>query len=155
MRYVINHDPDCESPREYALGTMVCWHRRYKLGDEQPKQEPREWRRAKRMLKCILPVYMYDHSGLALNTKGFSCPWDSGQVGWIYMTMDKVHKYFEGDIGEARKALRSEVEVYSKYVNGECYEYQILDDEDNVVDGCSGFIGYEVCEQEAKERLEG
>ena len=32
----------------------------------------------------ILPLYLYDHSGITMNTCGFSCPWDSGQVGWIY-----------------------------------------------------------------------
>ena len=28
----------------------------------------------------ILPLYLYDHSGITMNTCGFSCPWDSGQV---------------------------------------------------------------------------
>jgi len=40
----IEQDQDAESPREYDnLGTMVCWHSRYKLGDEQPKCEPSEF----------------------------------------------------------------------------------------------------------------
>ena len=26
----------------------------------------------------ILPLYLYDHSGITMNTTGFSCPWDSG-----------------------------------------------------------------------------
>lgn len=30
-----------------------------------------------------LPIYMYSHGGETINTTGFSCPWDSGQVGWI------------------------------------------------------------------------
>ena len=29
----------------------------------------------------ILPLYLHDHSGLTMNTSGFHCPWDSGQVG--------------------------------------------------------------------------
>lgn len=32
----------------------------------------------------ILPLYLYDHSGITMNTSGFHCNWDSGQVGWIY-----------------------------------------------------------------------
>ncbi|GFD77265.1 hypothetical protein KUL118_01270 [Tenacibaculum sp. KUL118] len=33
----IERDGDIESPREWDnVGTMVCWHRRYNLGDEQP-----------------------------------------------------------------------------------------------------------------------
>ena len=33
------------NPREECsnLGTMVCWHRRYSLGDEQPSESPDEW----------------------------------------------------------------------------------------------------------------
>ena len=35
----ISQDDDAESPREWDnLGTMVCWHSRYDLGDEQPKE---------------------------------------------------------------------------------------------------------------------
>ena len=29
----------------------------------------------------FLPLYLFDHSGITMNTSGFSCPWDSGQVG--------------------------------------------------------------------------
>ncbi len=32
----------------------------------------------------ILPLFLYDHSGITMSTGPFSCPWDSGQVGWIY-----------------------------------------------------------------------
>ncbi len=32
----------------------------------------------------ILPLYLYDHGGITMRTNPFSCPWDSGQVGWIY-----------------------------------------------------------------------
>jgi hypothetical protein len=36
-------DRDAESPREYDnVGTMACWHRRYKLGDVQPEERPDE-----------------------------------------------------------------------------------------------------------------
>lgn len=33
-----------EGPRDWSnVGTMVCWHRRYKLGDEQPSCDPDEY----------------------------------------------------------------------------------------------------------------
>ena len=40
----------------------------------------------------ILSLYLYDHSGITMNTTGFSCPWDSGQVGWIYADADCIKK---------------------------------------------------------------
>lgn len=42
---IIEQDIDLfESPRGWEnLGTMVCWHRNYTLGDEQPKDDPIEF----------------------------------------------------------------------------------------------------------------
>ena len=34
----------------------------------------------------MMPLYLMDHSGLAMQTESFHDPWDSGQVGWIYVT---------------------------------------------------------------------
>lgn len=41
----IIQDEDAPNPRkEYSnAGTMVCWHSRYDLGDEQRRDDPREW----------------------------------------------------------------------------------------------------------------
>jgi hypothetical protein len=40
----IEQDESPESPREWDnAGIMVCWHRNYNLGDQQPKQTPQEW----------------------------------------------------------------------------------------------------------------
>ena len=37
----IYHDPDAESPREWSnLGTLICWHRRYRLGDSHRFDSP-------------------------------------------------------------------------------------------------------------------
>lgn len=37
-------DDSPESPREWDnVGTMVCWHRHYKLGDEQPKEDATDY----------------------------------------------------------------------------------------------------------------
>lgn len=40
----IHCDPDASSPRENDnLGKMVCWHRRYDLGDVMPKEDRDTW----------------------------------------------------------------------------------------------------------------
>lgn len=59
--------------------------------------EQMQWQELKALADethCILPVYMYDHSGLTINTTGFSCPWDSGLLGWIYASHDKIKEEF-------------------------------------------------------------
>lgn len=37
----IYQDPDAESPREWCnLGTLICWHRRYRLDDNHRFDSP-------------------------------------------------------------------------------------------------------------------
>ena len=40
----------------------------------------------------ILPLYLFDHSGITMNTTGFNCRWDSGVVGWVYANHDECEK---------------------------------------------------------------
>ncbi|MBL4766530.1 MAG: AMP-binding protein [Rhodobacteraceae bacterium] len=40
----IYHDDDTESPRDWStFATMICWHRRYTLGDDHSFHEPRDF----------------------------------------------------------------------------------------------------------------
>lgn len=41
---------------------------------------------------AILPLYLYDHSGLTMSTSDFGDRWDSGCVGFIYMDKDTAMK---------------------------------------------------------------
>lgn len=94
----------------------------------------------------VLPLYLYDHSSLTMNTSGFSCPWDSGQVGWIYANKETIIKEFGGKNLTAEKRalvetlLRSEVETYNYYLRGDCLHYELYK-KDTLVDSCSGFLG--------------
>ena len=94
----------------------------------------------------MLPLYLYDHSGLTINTTGFSCRWDSGQVGWIYASKEDALKEFGGKSftastrQKAEARLRSEVEVYDTYLSGECYGYELYKNGE-LEDSCWGFIG--------------
>ncbi len=168
----IHYDEDCGSPREDDnLGTMACFHRRYDLGDKHEfsgnPEGFREWfdERTKEDGDIIwLPIYMYDHSGIGLSTGNtqypYNCPWDSGQLGVIYVEHDKLHKEFPSPTGnpgehgwteeEVVKQLEQEVETYHQYVSGECYGFSVeLGDE--LIDSCWGFIGeHEYCIKEAK-----
>jgi len=89
----------------------------------------------------ILPLYLYDHSGLTMNTVGFSCPWDSGQVGWIYATHDDIrNEYGSLDVEKAENLLCAEVEVYDYYLKGQCYGFKLYEGEKEI-DSCFGFYG--------------
>lgn len=100
----------------------------------------------------IKPVYMYDHGNITLNTTGFGCQWDSGQVGYAVVTAETVKKKFESNYGLAEKVIDAEVKIYSQFVGGDVYGYVVEDEEG---DSCWGFYGSDPCENGMEDHLEG
>lgn len=163
---IVEYEPP-ESPRTAYdnVGIMLCSHRRYAFGDEQINSDNyNSWREVASDLckdaAVVLPLYVYDHSGLSMSTKPFNCRWDSGQVGWIYCTKEKAikewgRKYLTKNVvNKAAAYLRSEVETYSQYLSGDVWGYVIEDDETGEeVESCWGFYGHEDCEQEGEACL--
>ncbi len=97
----------------------------------------------------MLPLYLYDHSGLSISTEPFAgrvshAKWDSGQVGWIYAPKaDAAAAVGEADNGVfsiTKELLASEVSEYDSYLCGDCYGFQLYED-GNEVNSCWGFIG--------------
>ncbi|HQL49052.1 MAG TPA: hypothetical protein PLC09_10310, partial [Holophaga sp.] len=88
-----------------------------------------------------------------------SCPWDSGQVGFIFATREKVLRAWgakrmnERIRGLALKALRSEVEEYDAYLTGDVYGYTVEDQDGEELDSCWGFVGLQVAEDSAMSSL--
>jgi len=150
-KITIEHDTDANSPRkEYDnAGKMVCWHNRYELGDAHTwnvdsftafKEAHPE--------HLYLPVYLYEHSGVTISTSSFRDPWDSGQIGWIYLGANEIESEFKGDRELAQKCLESEITEYDTYLRGEVYGYIIEKDEEEV-GSCWGMYGYDYCKEAA------
>ena len=144
----IHIDEDPESPREWNnLGTFWTFHPHYRSPDPDPDPDYD-------LSDCIyLPVFIYDHSGVAYSTTPFHCPWDSGWVGFIFIPKAKVREEFGWKlITAARRSkieqyLRDEVETYSKYASGEVYGFVIPE----TGDSCWGFYSREEAYEAAKE----
>ena len=177
-RIEIAQDFDPLNPRkDYDnLGTMVCFHNRYDLGDKHGYEtsnvfahvlsglypdEITAYLEDDEIEKCwnavhekniVLPLYLYDHSGITMRTTSFSCGWDSGCVGVIYVSLEDVRKeYGWKRITKKRREriegyLRGEVEIYDHYLTGSVYGFNIEredpDGEEEHVDSCWGFFGY-------------
>jgi hypothetical protein len=147
----ILQDTDPLSPREMDnLGQMICWHRRYNLGDVQPKESPDEWRKENVPEGSVeLPLYLYDHSGITMNTGGFShcdsARWDWGQVGFIFCPPDKIKKEYSVEVitpeivGKVEGVLRREVKTYDQFLRGDVWGFQY--EEEGKEDSCWGFFG--------------
>ena len=155
-------DLDPTNPREFDnLGTMVCFHSRYILGDETDLKSSdfSSWEELESYLYkeenalIAIPVFMYDHSGLWINTTGFSCPWDSGQVGYIYISKEKVRREYSckrisKKLKEMiREILCSEVDLYNDYLCGNVYGFTLTDKENaEEIDSSCGFYGTDYIE---------
>lgn len=169
MELRIEQDLDPMSPRENCnLGTMVCFHKRYNFGDSHDYHpgdyagwdDLQEAIEKEHDIAVILPIYMFDHSGTTLRTTPFSCPWDSGQVGFIFITKEKVrYEYSRKKMSRKLTSrivtyLVNEVQEYNQYVNGDVWGFIIEDDNGEHLDSCWGFYGREFCEEQAKEAME-
>ena len=163
MNYRIEQDTDPMNPRtefdNVNVGKMYCWHNRYTLGDKHSYESPEDFRESEefKTAAIILPLFLYDHSGITISAKPFSCPWDSGQVGFIFVDKETIHKEWgkgKKAYKQAKEYLLSEVETYDQYLTGDVWGYVIEDEAGHTLDSCWGFYGKDYCEQEAKDALE-
>jgi len=189
----IIQDDDGDNPRNWDnAGKMVCWHSRHNLGDEQPKVDPitylcgilgldsDDYSQSRGSLDLVmgkmekdyivLPLYLYDHSGISISTSHdypYNDRWDAGQVGFIYISKKDAVKEWGKKIftktveAKAVKYLEDDVETYNDYLTGNVYGYEICDEDDEVLASCWGFYpdhddksGYAYCLQEAKSEVD-
>lgn len=141
------HEPEC------LLGIFVFFHKRYSIGDvnlreyfspsKYFKQEGIEFKDT-----FFLPVYMYDHGGITISTSPFSCRWDSGKVGFIYTTKERIRNlcgiHYEYTEESIKEDLNAEIKLYNEFIMGnvyclkrkvekkcnECNHWHSVDDED-------------------------
>jgi hypothetical protein len=135
-----------------------------------------KWKLLEKHAQIIfMPLFLYDHSGITMNTCGYSCRWDSGQVGYIYTdrkTILDLNAYYRNKKGKSTKVTKNnwkkaaylwmegEVEEYDQYLTGEVYgiieeEYDAEDDTWEETDSCWGFFnskfGSELIEDVARD----
>lgn len=179
VRVELHYDEDPMDPREWDnLGTMLCNYRRYDLGDE--KIEPGHYESLAELVASlredykptvVLPLYILDHSGLAMSagapitsrspekevddTNHFiSDPggWDTSMVGFILDTEGsrKLMGYDEDvDPERIQEVLEGEVEAYDAYLQGQAFGYIVEGD-----DSCWGFFELDDCREQAKAAAE-
>ena len=138
------------------LGTMACFHNRYTLGDRGHGYDSSDydgWDELEQAIlkdnpeAVILPIYLYDHSGITINTTGFSCPWDSGQIGFIFVSLYEARKEMGWKVitkerrEQLEKYLRGEVETYDHFLTGNVYGFEVTAPDGEEIHSCWGFYG--------------
>lgn len=170
-------------PRDWSnLGTMVCFHSRHTLGDTggNPKWRERKNRAGEVIpsefptfetpddfqeyvqhsdeVALSIPLILAEHGNMWMSTTRdrypFNCPWDSGQVGWIYVTTEKLIKEYslsnalgvsaeecEAAMEKAERCLLGEVETYSQYLSGDVYGYMVEYPNGDLLESVWGYYG--------------
>lgn len=168
----IKYDESPMHPRDACdnIGTMICWHRNYRLGDHEESKKyddsddlfrsisgadgdkdytTTELFELAKEKAYILPLYLYDHSGITMSTGSFSCGWDSGQVGWIFIMKDNeelkgwTEEWLNGRTIEeaAYDMMKAEVKTYDEFITGNVFGYEVSDDDGTYNESCFGFFG--------------
>lgn len=152
VRIRVEYDDDAESPRTAWDNVTAFWsdgmHRRYnfheaaadevlariklampvpdELLEEGSDVEIIQWLMENQTpvsSYVIMPVYMYDHSGLSFSTGGFSCGWDSGTIGFMMVDVERwdVQHGGEWSVEAATQRIEDEVQDLDNYhVYGAC-----------------------------------
>ncbi len=168
----LEQDQGAQNPFEAfdQMGTLVTWHRDYIFGGVDGAKEygtPKDFLdEAKEKGHLYLSVFLYNHSGLTVSTTPFSCPWDSGPIGFIYVTLEKLKEEYGDHPASAKRAkacMEIEIKTLDEYLTGDVWGYIIQketecekcgQEETETLDSCCGFYGTEYAEGECKEMFE-
>jgi hypothetical protein len=148
----IHIDEYAEHPRkDYdTITTMATWMKNGQYGDIQHHEhglDPKQYRKQHiPAWSYVENVYAYIHSGTALSTSPFSCPWDSGWMGFIYITPERAKRHgynLRTKEGKewAADIIKDALRVYEAYLNGQVYGVEVVDEEGDIVESCGPFYG--------------
>ena len=173
----IEQDDDCSTSRDWDnLGTMICFHNRYQLGDKHNLKSTdfNGWDEVEAHIikeynpAVILPLYLYDHSGIRIKVGSFRgllaqghAEFDSCMVGFIFVSKEKARNEYgwkritKAHLEELTKHLTLEVETYDQDISGDVWVYHITkEDYSEINEVLVGLYGYNEAVQEAKNCID-
>ena len=103
----------------------------------------------------ITPIYAYSHGGTTFSLRPFSDRWDSGQVGWLFVTQEAAKKNWPKYGGWvlakcAERLADQEFKVFKDWVDDGAYGWQVRDKDGEVVDSCWGYYEREAAIHDAE-----
>lgn len=151
LKIIVEQDDDATSPYaedEWTLSKVALFHKRMNFPNHSGlnTDDFESWDALRDALEAegalgILPVWMYDHSGMTLRVGAenpFTDGWDSGQVGFVYSTEELLAEWGLAD--ESVFFMKNyEVEQYSNFLNGNVFRFRVEDLDGNVLDSCGGY----------------
>ncbi len=168
-KHTIKLYPDChaEDPRDWDghISTFALTHKRYNMANEFNWLNFNDYNSFDEVLEAVKErekivayrwVRGYEHGSLVLSLSAagqFSCPWDSGWMGFIFVTEESMKENYPTlprDDWEktANEAIEAEFKTYNAYVVGDVYCYRITGDLCD--DSCCGYYSSEDAISEAE-----
>lgn len=155
---VIMSDESGDSPRNWDnLGKCIFFSGNYDFGDEHwfDLNDYNDFEELEKDLVknhdavVVLPVYIYDHSGITIKTSPFGCSWDSGLLGFIVAFRQDVIKEYDVKTRisakvkkTVTKVLESEISILNQFISNDVYSFDLIDlKTGETIDSCGGFYG--------------
>jgi hypothetical protein len=143
----------------YYIEPISCSHCK---GECVIPVNPVTYFKQERGARVVVGLTVYEHSGITMRAGDVTLPWDSDRwdtsfVGFIFDTPEQLKQTMGDDVTDKQieEALRSEVNLYASYLEGDVCWYKVEDDETNFHESCGGYVGdHETCEQEMFMNLE-
>ena len=162
-RLVIEHDEFSPSPREWSnLGYFITCDSRHYSPDKNKELEyivkdtgeqatsqaehikmigDRIKDETDEIVLGIYPIVKYEHGGVVYRL-GTAQGFDYSNNGF-YIITDKTVKEIGAKAKDYEKIIKNELEVFNKWLNGECYQFCLYNEQGEVEDSCGGFYDIE------------
>ena len=98
----------------------------------------------------VFQLNAYIHSGVTLSLGEFGCPWDSGQVGWVFVKEENGWGERDGKPITHEQIAEWLVDEWNQYLSGDVWCFDIEDSDGEVLDSCGGIYGMENALEAAK-----
>lgn len=169
---LIEQDSDVENPYrdQDQLSDVTFWMRDWdldsqgegQLGFKGPEEVQAAFDRGE--IVYFGWIWGYEHGGLTIRlskTNPYSCQWDSGLAGVVYVTREKAKRDWPKLGGRTlwlacERTAKGEIETMDQYLTGDVWGYLAWPEGESKFAGenCSGFYGYEYCQHEARSAVD-
>lgn len=153
-RFVVERDPEPESPADWLDGDTRCFieanHPRFSALLSEKQAEVLSFGRYRRV-----PVFAYIHGGVRLflseadadRAAGAHAGWDTGRIGWMHIGPA------DAENPDPDKLAEDIVEAWNMYLSGDVWCWRVLDPDGEVVESLSNCYGEDSAREEGEAAL--
>ena len=91
----------------------------------------------------IYAINKFEHSEVRFSI-GVASGWDNGLIGFIVVNKDTAkHTLAKAGYSDVANELDQLLDQFTDYANGYVFQFELMDMEQNILDSCGGFIGFD------------